>query len=138
MTIRRYADMSVTRAADREAMARRIEEIAADEGAQCERDDCVGKREIVLRITAARNLQVHITLDGDSAQDRSGTFCLPWCIHWSAEEVIKLSDAFGECQQSEVNRFHRRKCTAFADGFNILQEKLCKGLMMAKDGSAFL
>lgn len=128
--------MNVARAKDREAMAQAVEALAAERGVSCERDaDLTRGRTIHLTLSLPRGLAVQVNLDGDSAQDRTGEFCLPWCV--LAGSTARLSGTFGAAQGSIVNPYHRRKCTAFGAGWADFLGKLDAGINMAISGEAF-
>jgi hypothetical protein len=127
--------LNVARKADREAMAKAIEVLAVELGVECKRDEIMTQgREIHLRLKLPGGLECGLELDGDSGQNQEGTFCMPWCV-WGSD--AQLSEAFGAAMRSSVNPYHRRKCTAFAYGWDDFLAKLRVGITMTTNGEAY-
>lgn len=117
--------------ADRAIMAERLIALAVECGAKAEIEDWyprVHPRGVLVRIVGPRGLEVGIDFDGESSQP--DTICLPWCI--SVDSNARLANTFGD-----VNQFHHRKCTAFAEGFDDLLRQVRRGLELANNGAAF-
>jgi hypothetical protein len=139
------ARLTVSRAKDREAMAKTVREIFAlspDSDIEL-RDGYLSKRSIAIEFRHHLGLAVTVEFDGDSQQDRAGQFCLAWHISgkFVAETYTrpesKISEAFGVAMRSTVNQYHHAKCTAFADGFEDLCSKLRAAVAMLNDGTAY-
>jgi hypothetical protein len=115
-------------------MATALETLITSCGATFERREggtFPGPRCIRLYVTAAQGLCVGIHLDGNSSQP--DVFVLSW--HMASGATAELNDAtFG----GSVNKFHRRKATYVACGFEDLRRQLEVGLRLAADGRAFL
>jgi hypothetical protein len=123
--------LSEKRAGDREKMAKAIAELVVECGATFEREDYPERREIYLRVTAPGGLQVLVDFDGRSPQ--MDVHVLSW--HMAFDSTKRLNDAtFG----GNVNPHHNRKATYIAHGFDELCAKLKSGLLMAKNGTAYL
>jgi hypothetical protein len=127
---------SVTKAADRKAMAEIVRNILHEaNGSKVQDYEFCGPRETGVEFEHLAGLSVTITLDGDDRQDREGTFCMAW--HMSTRSPERISDAFGIAMQAPVNQFHHCKCTAFAEGFEDLCAKLRMAVTMLNDGRAY-
>jgi hypothetical protein len=126
--------LSAAKAADRERMAQAVEALADELGVAHEREGH-NSREICVK-TELRGVGVWLTFDGDDSQDKRGEFCLAWCMNYKSEG--RLTDAFGILQRASVNPHHRRKCTAFAEGFDDLLVNLRKGWECINSGDAFI
>jgi hypothetical protein len=126
--------LSESRAADRQKMAAALEQLVAECGASYQRSaggTYPGPKAIKLAIEGAEGLAVTVTLDGASCQPN--VYVLSW--HMALGAVRKLNEAtFG----GSVNPHHKQKATYVAYGFDELLRQLQRGLMLAKDGSAFL
>jgi hypothetical protein len=135
--------LKVTRAKDREIMARKVEAVFASCNNCAVEREPMGPREIWINFRHASGLAVTITLDGDDRQDQRGEFCMAWHISGQLVDGIwqdassKISDAFGIAMGWPVNNFHHRKCTAFSAGFDDLCNKLRTAVAMMDDGSAY-
>lgn len=126
--------LSERRAPDRQKMALSLEQLVAECGAAYERRDggaSPGPKAVKLSIVGAGGLQLTVTLNGDSCQPN--IYVMSWNMATGSD--LKLNDAtFG----GNVNPYHKQKATYVAYGFGELCQMLRKGLMMAKDGSAYL
>lgn len=126
--------LSERRAPDRQKMALSLEQLIAECGATFERRDggsYPGPKAIEIYIKGAEGLSVSVTFDGETC--RPDVYVLAWHMALYADK--KLNDAtFG----GNVNPHHKQKATYIAHGFEDLCQQLRKGLMMAKDGSAYL
>jgi hypothetical protein len=127
-------DLSVTRRADRVAMAGQMELLLARCGAAFERRAggvYPGPTCIRFNIEAARGLCVGVSFDGASCQPN--TYVLSW--YMKSGSTDELNEAtFG----GSVNRFHRQKATYVAQGFADLCRQLEHGLALATEGTAFM
>lgn len=125
--------LSEKRAADRSFMADAIEKLVTECGATFERlaPDCVGPHEIFIEVTAPGGLRVTVDFDGKS--DTPNVHWLAWHMHYDSNK--RLNNAtFG----GDVNANHKRKATYICQGFDDLCKQLRSGLMLAKDGTAYL
>jgi hypothetical protein len=137
--------LTVTRAQDREAMARIVREIfAAAPDCNVEtRPGYLGERSIAVEFRHARGLAVTVEFDGDSHLDRAGEFCMAWHISGAFVDDVyvpaeaQISDAFGAAMRSTVNPYHHRKCTAFGEGFDDLCSKLRTAISMLLYNTAY-
>lgn len=132
-------ELKVTRAADRKIMAKTVYGILAKVAAPyillfAHPDEC-GEREVGVSFEHATGLRVNVSFDGDDSQDREGCFCMAW--NSSYRRSAPISDKFGIAMQASVNPHHFSKCTAFADGFQDLCDKLEIAVAMMNDGTAF-
>jgi hypothetical protein len=122
--------LSVTRQADRLAMASRLEQLLTRCGAGFERHAggvYPGPKCIRFSIEAARGLCVGVSFDGDSWQPN--TYVLSW--HMKLGSTDELNEVtFG----GSVNSFHRQKATYVAHGFADLCQQLEQGLSLATEG----
>lgn len=118
------------RKADRLKMADEIESIVRECGATCVRSDPapLSPRGIWLEIEGAGGLCVTVDLDGESVQP--DIHVVAW--HVSGDSDSCLAASFGD-----VNPHHFRKATHVAYGFEALRQEVRRGLMAARDGSAF-
>ena len=117
------------RKADREKMAAAVIALATECDATAAIDpDWPGERAIMLEIRAARGLCLNIDFDGDSPQP--DVHVLSW--HMSTDVDTCFADAFGD-----LNRFHYRKATGVAHGFDELLRSIHTGLTLAASGEAF-
>lgn len=117
--------------ADRNEMARQIEEIVKLHGAsvsKIEGGQNPGQRAIRLNIQAAQGLCVSVTLDGNNRNPDSHS--LNW--NFDIDSKALFTDAFGG-----VNPYHNAKAHHYMHGFPALVEALDRGLKMAANGSAF-
>lgn len=136
---------SVRRAADRQLMARKIFAILSAAGRVAILDDYFGPRSIAVDFAHNGGLAVTVTFEADDPQDICGQFCLAWHISggfdasgaW-ADPCSQISAAFGAAMRASVNPHHRRKCTAFAIGFDDLCAKLTSAVSMLHDGTAYV
>jgi hypothetical protein len=126
--------LSETRAPDRQKMALSLEQLVAECGATYQRSEggsYPGPNAIKLAIEGAGGLQLSVTFDGKSCQPN--IYVMSW--HMASGSDLKLNDAtFG----GNVNPHHKQKATYVARGFEDLCHQLRCGLLMAKDGSAYL
>lgn len=126
--------LSERRAPDRQTMALSLEQLIAECGATFERragGAYPGLKAVQLSIVGAGGLQLTVTFNGESCQPN--IYVMSW--HMASGSDLKLNDAtFG----GNVNPYHKQKATYVAYGFGELCMLLRKGLMMAKDGSAYL
>ena len=126
--------LSERSALDRQKMASHLEPLIAECNATFERREggnYPGPKAVQLSIAGAGGLQLTVTFDGDSCQPN--VYVMSW--HMAIGAHLKLNDAtFG----GNVNPHHKQKATYVARGFEDLCRQLRSGLMMAKDGSAYL
>lgn len=126
--------LSERRAGDRNKMAAAIEQLVVECGASFIRatgEDDPGPNEININVTAPGGLRLLVDFDGKSAQP--DVHVLSW--NMSFDSTKRLNNAtFG----GDVNSIHFRKATYVARGFEDLCTQLRAGLLMAKDGSAYL
>ncbi|MDO8414830.1 MAG: hypothetical protein Q7S87_01315 [Agitococcus sp.] len=110
-------------------MAETISTIAADCGATvtCE----AGPREISLDVATPDGLQVCVEFDGRSLQPN--IYVLSWHMDFKSSKRLN-PDTFG----GNVNTCHFKKATYVAYGFEDLCDQFTFGLLLAKDGRAFL
>lgn len=115
---------------DRLKMAYEVTKLAEASGAKVERQDFSGwkPRSIDLLITTARGLSLALDFDGESVQP--DVYVLSW--HFRGTTDACLSDAFGN-----LNRYHYRKATDVAHGFDELLSVLAQRLDQALTGEAF-
>lgn len=125
--------LSVKRQPDRLKMALALTALAESLGCTVERKEggsYPGPRCIQLALQAPGGLCVTVSLDGDSWQP--DTYVLSW--HMALDSKNKLAPyPFG----GSVNPHHFCKATNVAHGYESLQEQLQRGLVMARDGSAY-
>jgi hypothetical protein len=134
--VRAKRPLNVARAADREAMARRLEQVIREAGATVERDPLMTRdREIWLNVTAPQGLAVTIDLDGDSRQQRDNVFVLGW--HIGTGSTAQLSEMFGRAAGGGINPHHFAKCTAVSYGWPALLQNVRDALYLANTGEAF-
>lgn len=127
--------LSEKRAADRKKMAEIVSKIIVDCGATFESPEgpgFCGPHEIFLEITAPGGLNLTVDFDGQSCQP--DVHVLSWHMNNSRSTKRLNNSTFG----GNVNQFHFHKATYVAYGFDDLCAQLRKGLLMAKDGSAYL
>jgi len=126
--------LNVARAADRETMARQVEALVAKYRAwTCERDDVIDGtegRELWLNLSGPHGLKLTLDLDGDSHQQRQGTFVLSW---HGVDADVRLAPTFAP----SVNTFHWHKATDVCEGWADVLAVLARRLQSACDGSAF-
>lgn len=122
------------RACDRKKMAEAIEKLVVECGSTFIRaagEDDPGPHEININITAPEGLQLLVDFDGKSPQPN--VHVLSW--HMAFKATKRLNNAtFG----GNVNPHHFHKATYIAYGFEDLCTQLRSGLLMAKNGTAFL
>lgn len=121
--------LNVSRKQDREAMAAVLESL--DIGRPdwtATREDFPG-RETWVHFAGPRGLALTIDLDGDSRQQRQGTFVLSWVMRGGQ---AKLARSFGD-----VNPFHFHKATDICEGWLHMLATIQKRMDAASDGSAF-
>jgi hypothetical protein len=136
--------LSAAHKADRLVMADKIYEIlSACQSAETKHIRWAGKRAVAVSFRHDNGMAVTVEFDGDSAQDREGVFCMAWHVSgwyegetYISHENTQYSEGFGLAMNCSVNPFHRRKCTAFAYGFDDLCRKLTRAVEMFNDGSA--
>lgn len=122
--------LSLSRARDRQQMARRLEAIAAEQSASVER--CDSARAVLLTLSV-NGVRVWIDLD------RADTYFLG---NWCSEK--RLCPSFGGDVGGPVNAYHGRKATTCVAGKDTAAafEQFCKhihqGLAAAKEGAVFL
>lgn len=128
---------SVTKAKDREVMAQIVEAIfVSATSIRSLSIESEGARRIAVRFTHGRGAAVRVEFDGDSRQDRDGEFCMPWHIDSSISDAC-FDDLFGLSTGGTVNQHHFSKCTAFADGFDDLCERLRQAVAMLDSGEGY-
>jgi len=126
---------SEKKAADREAMEKKLLEAIRASGASVSREqEFVLPREIKLNVVARGGLECCIEFDGASAQP--DVYVLPWHIKHPSD--ARLNDAFGRAAGGSVNPHHHAKCTAVAYGFEDLLTKVVAALELAQSGAGFL
>jgi hypothetical protein len=126
--------LSNRRLADRIKMAKILEELIVRCGATSTREDFEGAvkpHPIWLKVEAPGGLIVTVELDGTMPEP--DMHLLAWNIAYGSKAKLNNS-TFG----GDVNPCHFQKATYIAYGFEELCEQLEKGLLMAKDGSAYL
>jgi hypothetical protein len=129
--------LNVSRAKNRESMAKLITELATQHKWSCERDAIMSKdREIWLYLSGPRGLSLTFTLEGDNRQQRENVFVLAWHIR-GRNESAKLSDHFGLCAGGSVNPYHRQKCTGVSYSWDATIANLIACLIAANSGEAF-
>lgn len=125
--------LSERRKADRETMATRVMEIAAECGTAAERlgeGDCDARNEAVVKLVAPGGLCLTVDFDGKSIQP--DVFVMSWHMHYKSNNLLN-EGTFG----GNVNPHHFAKATYIGNGFDDLCVKLRAGLMMCADGSAY-
>lgn len=128
------SELSERRAPDRAKMASAIEALVLECGATCERGkhgDIRGANVIKIYIKAAEGLELMVDFDGKSPQPN--IHVLSWYMDSNSTKRLNNS-TFG----GNVNPYHFQKATYVAYGFADLCKQLRAGLLMAKDGTAFL
>lgn len=127
------------RKADREAMAREVEQLAKRLNWECDRCENTAPHEVRVSLYGPRGLSVSVEFERHTSLPDN--YCMAWHFSYTGDRDAKLSDQFGRYQGSEVNPYHRRKCTAFAAGIDTLLDKLEVAMEMANGtspyGSAF-
>lgn len=128
--------LSVSRAADRDRMAKESISLATECGATAELLPGFHEREVRVDIRAAGGLCVTLSFDGKYAKKgttQPDTYILHW--HMDMESEKKLCNGrFG----GNVNPYHKQKATHICAGFDHLCEQLRRCLMLAASGDAFL
>lgn len=126
--------LSETRAADRKKMAAAIEQLVLECGSTFTRSEggsYPGPHCVNINVSAPEGLNVRVSFDGKSWQPN--VYVLSWNMGLDATRLLN-SDTFG----GSVNQHHFCKATYVAHGFDDLCRQLRSGLLMAKDGSAYL
>lgn len=140
--------LNVSRRQDRLVMAGDIRAIVS-RGWTITDEEKEGTRELWIELKGPRGLSLTIDLDGDSRQQRQGTFVLSWHIDglwervgddWRTAEMrpgpnadVSLSRSFAP----SVNQFHWHKATDVCEGFDDLLRTLKVRMASAVDGTAF-
>lgn len=123
--------------ADRETMAQAVEALCERKDVQCRRGDpeVYGPKVIAIEMEWD-DARLGVDFDGSKGpgEDRD-VFCMPWCIAHGSEATF--SDAFGLIMESPVNQIHRRKCTAFAYGFDQFMARMEAAFDAIASGAAF-
>lgn len=129
---------TVTKAADRVAMAREVRNTlaACKDIARLEIVDGFGARSVRVEFAHSGGISVNVEFDGDDNMDRRDDFCMAW--HMTGNRDAGMTYAFGRAAGGEVNPHHRRKCTAFAEGFDDLCVKLSRVIAALNSGQAYL
>lgn len=122
--------LNVSRAADREQMAMAILELMKLETGWTAAVELMGNREVWVSLKGPRGLSLTIDLDGDSRQQRQGTFVLSW---HGVRKPHKLARSFAP----SVNEYHWHKATDICEGFDDVLATLQTRMASAVDGSAF-
>lgn len=126
--------LSETRAGDRKKMATEIEKLVVECGSTFTRaagEDDPGTQVIKLNVTAPGGLELLVDFDGKSWQPN--VHVLSWYMDHNSTK--RLNNAtFG----GKVNPHHFHKATYVAWGFDDLCRQLRAGLLMAKDGTAYM
>jgi len=133
--------LSVTKKADRAAMAKIVFDILAA-------STNIGRLEIEeqpfgdisprctrIEFEHGRGIGVFIEFDGDSSLDREGKFCMPWCTVLNTDAC--LSEAFGRAVGGSINPHHYGKCTTFSDSFDDLCNILRHAVECLDSGAAY-
>lgn len=128
------ATLTERRAPDRKQMAAAVEQLITECGAaytRLEGGGYPGPRAIQLDLVAPGGVELSVDFDGDSPQP--DVYVLSW--HMGFDSTRRLNNAtFG----GDVNPHHKCKATYIARGFEDLCAQLKKGLLMARDGRAYL
>ncbi|MFZ3481784.1 hypothetical protein [Sphingomonas sp. 3-13AW] len=123
--------------ADREIMAKMVEDLCRSRGAGVSRrdPDLCDPREIGLEISFG-DARVCIDFDGSKGvgEDRD-VYCMPWVTH--VQSGARMTDDFGVAVGAGVNPHHRSKCTGFAAGIDKLLISLSRALDCIAAGYAF-
>jgi hypothetical protein len=114
---------------DRQTMATKLADIVRENGAEAEIRER-GKREIIVKIKAARGVCLNVDFDGESWQP--DVHVLSWHTSIDSDARFK-SYAFG----GSVNQCHRQKATDTAEGFDQLCAVLKLRLRQISNGSVF-
>lgn len=120
--------LSVSRLNDRRTMAGDIRALVRAPWTYT--DEEMGPREIWVTLKGPRGLSLTIDLDGDSRQQRQGTFVLSW---HGVQAPYKLARSFAP----SVNECHWHKATDVCEGFDELLRTIRTRMAAAVDGSAF-
>lgn len=96
-----------------------------------EGESTAAPRQTLIHLEDLNGLGIHVDFDGQSIQP--DVYVLSWHMTHASEK--KLSDAFAGYQA--VNRFHRRKATQVACGFDNLISDLKSGYEKSASGIAF-
>jgi len=122
------------RKADRAQMAQAVVALATELGATARlkpEGESLSPHEVNVHIRAARGLCVTASFDGQSPQP--DVHVVSW--HMARDVDTCLADTF--TRAGEPNRYHFRKATAVAYGFDNLLHVLRTGLELAASGEAF-
>lgn len=122
--------LNVAREKDREAMAAAVIALVQPPWTWRREDRIWSPRHVSAELLGPRGLSVAVEFDGDSKQDREGTFLLHW---HGVQEPCKLARSFAP----SVNECHWHKATDVCDGLEDLLETLKQRMASVVDGSAF-
>jgi hypothetical protein len=125
---------SERRAADRKKMATAIEQLVVECGSTFTREEggaYPGPHVININITSPGGLELTVDFDGKSPQPN--VHVLSWHMGFKANKRLNNATFCGD-----VNQAHFRKATYVARGFDDLCVQLRAGLLMCKDGTAYL
>lgn len=126
------SELSERRAPDRKKMASAIEALVLECGAKFVRGSDIPSANVIkIYIKAAEGLELMVDFDGKSPQPN--IHVLSWYMDSKSAKRLNNS-TFG----GNVNPYHFQKATYIAYGFADLCKQLRAGLLMAKDGTAFL
>jgi hypothetical protein len=129
-------ELSATRKADREQMARLLMKTATAAGGEAEIKPGFfnDPREVRVEIVAPGGIAATVSINGDLAR-RYKTFVVPW--HISHKHDSRMSYHMTRVTGAEVNPFHRAKCTAVANDFNDLLKMVYDVVAACKSGRAY-
>lgn len=122
--------LNVAREKDRKIMASIVVGLIQPPWVWVRSDRLWSPREVAIDLAGPRGLKVRVEFNGDSKQDREGTFLLHW---HGVQEPYKLARSFAP----SVNECHWHKATDVCDGLEDLLETLKQRMASAVDGSAF-
>lgn len=128
------AALSPKTSAGRKAICQRIADVAGAQGASVRvipHWPSKPSREAMVRI-AYGPVEVGIVV---GPQEHKHGYCLPWHMNHLWPPVC-MTYAFSAAAQAPVNRFHKRKCTAFYPDLPETLEALERTLRAIADGSA--
>lgn len=138
--------LSERRKADRAIMAAEVAALCLAAGAACEVTDFAThvygdgsrptERNRIRCEILKGSLSVNLDFDGSRWNTMPDYFCLAWNVATGDREA-RLSSRFGIVAGASVNPHHRRKCTAFADGFDDLLGALREAFALVDSREAF-
>lgn len=96
------------------------------------------RRKLIRCEIACGPARVGVTFNGTASRATRDIYCLAWHMDYTAPDA-QYAPAFSRSQRgSPTNQFHRRKCTAFAHGYDDLLDMLRAGLTLCLSGEAFM